>query len=290
MLSDRLLLPLFRRFPPGETIFIQPDGRAEAEYASETEWPFYWWFGRPDLFLGKTVLDLGCGYGGRPVRFLGHGSEAVVGVEISDRIVQEAGAFAGRSGVEDRVTFRVGTGEQIPAADSEFDLITMFDVMEHVVAPRDVLAECFRVLRPGGKLAVVFPPYYALRGGPHLHGYVTWLPGLNLIFTTRALRSAAAKRLAEQGIDYEPYFREVPSDRLWNMNGLTARHFRRLVARTGFQWEIRRHTSHFEFRRRKGTMPTVIAPVYWSFRILANVPALRELFCERVVALLRRPG
>jgi hypothetical protein len=74
------------------------------------------------------------------------------------------------------------------------------------------------------------------------------------------------------------------------MNGLTARHFRRLVARTGFQWEIRRHTSHFEFRRRKGTMPTVIAPVYWSFRILANVPALRELFCERVVALLRRPG
>ncbi len=289
MLSDRLLLPLFRRFPPGETIFIQPEGRAEAEYASETEWPFYWWFGRPGMFRGKTVLDLGCGYGGRPVRFLEHGSEAVVGVEISDRIVQEARSFARRFGVEDRVTFRVGTGEQIPAADGEFDLITMFDVMEHVVAPRDVLTECFRVVKPGGELAVVFPPYYALRGGPHLHGYATWLPGLNLLFTTRALRSAAAKRLAEQGIDYRPYFRELPSDRLWNMNGLTTGQFRRLVARSGFRWQIRRHTSHFEFRRRKGTMPTVVEPVYWSFRFLANVPLLRELFCERVVALLRRP-
>jgi len=289
LLSDRLLLPLFRRFPPGETIFIQPEGRAEAEYASETEWPFYWWFGRPGMFRGKTVLDLGCGYGGRPVRFLEHGLEAVVGVEISDRIVQEARSFARRFGVEDRVTFRVGTGEQIPAADGEFDLITMFDVMEHVVAPRDVLTECFRVVKPGGELAVVFPPYYALRGGPHLHGYATWLPGLNLLFTTRALRSAAAKRLAEQGIDYRPYFRELPSDRLWNMNGLTTGQFRRLVARSGFRWQIRRHTSHFEFRRRKGTMPTVVEPVYWSFRFLANVPLLRELFCERVVALLRRP-
>ncbi len=51
-------------------------------------------------------------------------------------------------------------------------------------------------------------------------------------------------------------------------------------------------------------MPTVVTPVYWSFRTLANVLLLRELFCERhagkraaatrvvlrtVAALLRRP-
>lgn len=288
MLTDRILLPFFRWFPPRETIFIPAEGRAESEYLSEGEWPFHWWFGKADLFHGRRVLDLGCGYGGRPVRFLEHGAASVVGVEISEQIVGFCRDFAQRRQVERRVTFRVGTGEQIPAADREFDLVTMNDVLEHVVSPGDVLRECFRVLEPGGRLAIVFPPYYALRGGSHLHGYATWIPGLNLVFPTRALRSAVVKRLEEQRIDYRPYFREEPTDKLWNMNGLTAHSFERHIDAVGFRRELMRYTSHFEFRRQKGTMPGWATPVYWSFRALANTPLLREVLCERVVALLQR--
>ena len=37
-------------------------------------------------------------------------------------------------------------------------------------------------------------------------------------------------------------------------------------------------------------MPTVVTPVYWSFRTLANVLLLRELFCERSLPCFVAPS
>lgn len=43
----------------------------------------------------------------------------------------------------------------LPAAS--FDLITMWDVLEHTFAPREVLAKSASLLKPGGLLALTFP-------------------------------------------------------------------------------------------------------------------------------------
>lgn len=294
MWSDRILLWIFRRFPPRpeDVIFRAPPGRPESEYELEATRPFHDWFGvgAEELFGGRDVLDLGSGYGGSAVRFLEYGARRVTGIEISEAQVHAASEFARVRGVDDRVSFALGLGERIPLPDAAFDLVTMYDVMEHVLSPRDVLAECHRVLRPGGTLATVFPPYYDLTAGSHLHGYATSFPGLNLVFSTRQLRSAARKLLDEESVDYERFFREAPADKLWNQNGLTVRGFRRLVAESPFELEMLRLLGHRDPRTRNNNPGAsgALAPAVRVLAATAQVPGLREVVCSRVCALLRK--
>ena len=148
-LAESILLRIFRRFPPKHNSIQDLSAHASAEYEDERGWPFWRFFGRgPELFEGRDVLDLGCGWGGRSVYWLEVGANSVCGVD-TDTQVALARAFArGRR----RSRFEIGTGEAIPCEDGSFDLVVMNDVMEHVVDPEQVVAECHRVLRPGRRL------------------------------------------------------------------------------------------------------------------------------------------
>src|SRR4051812_17298644 len=150
--AERGLVQLFRRFPPrdADVIFKESAGRASSEYQAEiTGPPVHWYLGLDEsMFAGRDVLDVGSGFGGRSVRFLEYGARSVVGVELDSDHTEEAATYARERGVEDRVTFRIGKGEELPAEDESFDLIVMFDVMEHVYDVGEVLNETFRVLRP----------------------------------------------------------------------------------------------------------------------------------------------
>lgn len=291
-LAERVVLELFRRFPPRETIFKDPGPRPRAEYEDERAFSFSRFFGEDGAtwLRGRDVLDLGCGYGGRTVRFAELGARSVAGVEIASELVEHARVFASASGVD--ADFREGAGEALPFADGSFDLILMNDVMEHVVAPAAVLAECRRVLRPGGRVALVFPPYYDFSGGSHLHGYATRLPALNLLFPTRTLKAAALRRFGELGIDHRPFLREVPSDKLWNQNGLTVRGFDAAVGASGFEVEQRRLIGHRDHRLadHRGAALAARSPMYAIAEAAANLPLLREVFCSRIAAVLRRPA
>ena len=169
--------------------------------------------------------------------------------------------------------------------------MTMFDVMEHVVEPSKVLAECLRVLRPGGRLALVFPPYYDITAGSHLPGYATTFPALNLFFTTRALRSATRRYLERSVWPWRDYLRDVPTDKLWNMNGLTVRKFHRITANSGFRSVLTRYIGHLDHRlsRSRGVKRAILMPAFLSAETLARLPVVREAFCWRVVAMLEKP-
>ncbi|MDP8909861.1 MAG: class I SAM-dependent methyltransferase [Chloroflexota bacterium] len=287
-LAERLLVWSFRRFPPRSTIFVEAEGRPESEYEDEKRFGFHRYVGLgPELYANRDVLDLGCGFGGRTVRFAELGARSVTGVEISDAIVEEARAFAAERGAA--VTFRVGSGEAIPLPDASVDLVLMNDVMEHVVTPAEVLAETARVLRPGGRLIVVFPPYYDLTGGSHLHGHSTRIPGLNLLFPSRVLRRAVRMHLTERGIPFDTFFRDLPTDKLFNLNGLTARGFRRLVSRSSFEAERLWYIGHRD--RRLSDRPTprwsLRSAAFAAFEIPAQLPVLQELCCARICVVLR---
>ena len=291
MWSDRILLSIFERFPPEYDIFVEPEGRAASEFEAEAGGaPFSAWFGLSpaELFEGRDVLDVGCGHGGKAIQYLRYGARSVTGIEIAEDLVAAAGEFARQREVADRVGFAVGTGEQIPFADESFDLVTMDDVMEHVVSPAEVLDECRRVLRPGGRLALVFPPYYDLTGGSHLHGYATRVPGLNLVFSTRALKSATRKLFEREGIEYRRWLREEPTDKLWNMNGLTVRGFERLIDERDFEVEQVNLFGHLDRRVPNSGKRSLPRPVHAALEAGARAPILREAFCLRVCALLRR--
>jgi hypothetical protein len=99
---------------------------------------------------GREVVDVGCG-DGRLVRALAARGASAVGVEVSEEAVERA-----RDG-EHR--YLVGSADALPLGDASVDACLLMRSLHHV--PRErmgaALAECARVLRPGGVAYVAEP-------------------------------------------------------------------------------------------------------------------------------------
>jgi 2-polyprenyl-3-methyl-5-hydroxy-6-metoxy-1,4-benzoquinol methylase len=97
---------------------------------------------------GGRILDLGCGSGLNVWLYQQAGWDAI-GVEPADA----AAAIARSMGLR----AYTGTLEEVRFPPSYFDVVTMYQVLEHIANPRAVLEECHRILKPGGRLLVSVP-------------------------------------------------------------------------------------------------------------------------------------
>jgi len=105
---------------------------------------------------GETVLEVGCG-SGVILRWLArhtNGANHIVGVDINQYLLREAAALAKKEGIEGAIELREGNAEALPFADSHFDVTMACTVMEEGNADR-MLAECVRVTKSGGRVAVI---------------------------------------------------------------------------------------------------------------------------------------
>lgn len=93
---------------------------------------------------GLRVLDLGCGKGRFALPLAARGAE-VVGVDLSRAMLAHANGI-------DRAQ---ASARSLPFADATFDALFAVEVLEHVGDPGPALREARRVLRPGGRLAIV---------------------------------------------------------------------------------------------------------------------------------------
>ncbi len=98
---------------------------------------------------GATVAVVGCGPKPDTVRDLGAAGFEAVGVEPVADAVARATAFLGAAA---RVV--PGTAERMPLATGSQAVVLLENVLEHVDSVPASLAECFRILRPGGVLFV----------------------------------------------------------------------------------------------------------------------------------------
>ena len=112
-----------------------------------------------DIQPGELVLEIGYGTGHSIVELAESVGEHghVTGVDISSGMQEVAQKRVSKAGIESRVELLVGAVPPLPMQDDSFDVVTMSFTLE--LFPLEtipvVLAECRRVLKPGGRLGAV---------------------------------------------------------------------------------------------------------------------------------------
>lgn len=109
------------------------------------------------ITTGEKVVDLGCGPGftalelANRVGATGH----VHGVELNADFVAYGQSAAKARGLENSVTFHQVCDHKLPIADQSIDCVVAKNVFTYVDDPLLSCSECYRILRPGGRLHMV---------------------------------------------------------------------------------------------------------------------------------------
>jgi 2-polyprenyl-3-methyl-5-hydroxy-6-metoxy-1,4-benzoquinol methylase len=102
-----------------------------------------------DLEAPGSLLDVGCG-SGEFAASMRRGGWTVRGTDFDPSAAASARQLHG-------VTVDIGDLREIQYGDESFDAITARHVIEHVRDPLGFLTECWRLLKPGGKLVLTTP-------------------------------------------------------------------------------------------------------------------------------------
>ena len=98
----------------------------------------------------ETLLDVGCAYGPM-LHLLGRKARLACGVEYDFEKLREAGRRFPEN------CYVCASGETLPLESESMDVVTFFEVLEHVERQRRFLEEVRRVLRPAGRIILSVP-------------------------------------------------------------------------------------------------------------------------------------
>lgn len=229
---------------------------------------------KEEMFKDKVVLDIGCGAGGKTLFYAAQGAEKVYGIDVVEHYKEEANALAKEKGLEDQFEFLLGDAAQLPFEKDFFDTIIMNDAMEHVDDPLKVLKECYKVLKPKGRLYVNFPPYYHPFGA-HLSDVIGF-PWVHLFFNDQTLIKVYKDLVKDLPDGKRRIEFRISKDKDGNeyfsyLNGMTIKWFNNLVNGTDYKLLYYKEV-----------------PLRKFFKPLAKTPKIKEAFVKMVVGVLEK--
>jgi SAM-dependent methyltransferase len=244
---------------------------------------------------GKSVLDVGCGYGGVLAALaMEYPLKSALGIDLDAAMVREGSAkcpgnvrlevrdFFGMEAVDpeafDPETQGAEPLRRSALAAGGYDFILMRDVLEHIPDAEGALAKAASVLAPGGLIYASFAPFYSPFGGHQHNGSgmfanVPWLQLLpeGLFRAALNLKGNSYKSGQSLGDDMESVLH----------TRLTIARFRKMIPASGLKTGyFARYLSRPDYRIKFG-LPEVGFP---------GIPVLDELACTGVEALLERDG
>ncbi len=103
--------------------------------------------------IGEHVLDVGCGTGAFVRRLVSLDQDiSITGVDVSTGMLAEARRTTGGA---PNVRFVQASAEALPFPDASFDVVVSTSALHYVPDPALAVREMARVLRPGGRLALL---------------------------------------------------------------------------------------------------------------------------------------
>lgn len=232
-------------------------------------------FDGTEMFFGKDVLDVGCGEGGKSLCYASLGAKSVVGVDTVKEYKEKSDALANALGFSN-YTFVCASALALPFDGESFDTVIMSDFFEHVSDPLGALYEAMRVLRPGGRLFINFPPYYHPYGA-HLSDAIN-IPWVHLFFREKTLIAAyktliADKSDAKRRLKLKITTDERGAEHIGYINKMTLKKARRIIKESGLAPKMKKYVPLRKF----------LAPA-------AHIPVLREFFVKAAVYVFEKPA
>lgn len=130
----------------------------EGRFGGDSYYPEWKWeYSEALQWIKKehSVLDIGCGSGTFLQRLKKDIGSKVKGLEFNTKALEECH----KKGIE---VYPVPI-QEFSKSDEKFDVITYFEVLEHIDSPLDFIESSLKSLKPGGKLIIGVPnnsPYY----------------------------------------------------------------------------------------------------------------------------------
>ena len=131
-------------------------GRVMLSFMNYTHGPLTnWGLKLVDIQDGWTMLDVGCGGGFTIRRLLNRSKDAqVYGIDISEESVAKAKKVNAEV-LDKQVFVTQGSAEKLPYENEKFDLVTAVETVYFWPNLPGCLQEVHRVLKPGGKFAIL---------------------------------------------------------------------------------------------------------------------------------------
>lgn len=202
-----LALVLGRRKDRMRSYFDALAGKFGREYLPGRSWQ-----GLAEVLLrlmpSLVIADLGAGEGTFS-QLLAQCDQHVIAVDSSEKMIEFGTKLAREHGLTN-LEFRLGDMETAPLADGEVDVAFFSQSLHHALHPQRAVAEAWRILKPGGRIAVLDLFRHQFEEARELYAD-TWL-GFSEVELRRFLEEAGFVKLQTALVHREsepPYFETV---------------------------------------------------------------------------------
>jgi ubiquinone/menaquinone biosynthesis C-methylase UbiE/DNA-binding transcriptional ArsR family regulator len=147
-----LKLTLRKRQDKTRAFFDEMAGRFGREYVPGRSWKG---FAEALLLLlpPMVIADIGAGEGSFSL-LLAQRAKRVIAIDNSEKMVEYGTQLARKQGAKN-LEYRLGDLEEIPIDTASVDVALLSQSLHHAIHPERAIAEAWRILKPGGRIAVL---------------------------------------------------------------------------------------------------------------------------------------